>query len=42
MRNFLAHEYGIIDNEGIFDTVKNNIPDLLAVTRQILCDTKSK
>ncbi len=42
MRNFLAHEYGNIDNEGIFDTIKSNIPDLLAVTRQILLDVKSK
>lgn len=36
MRNFLSHEYGNIDNEGFFDTIKNNIPDLLAVTRIIL------
>ena len=42
MRNFLAHEYGNIDNEGIFDTIKSNIPDLLTVTRQILLDVKSK
>ena len=38
MRNFLSHEYGNIDSEGFFDTIKNNIPDLLAVTRQILED----
>lgn len=38
MRNFLAHEYGDTDSEAVFDTVKKNIPDLLAVTRQILSD----
>ena len=38
MRNFLSHEYGNIDNEAVFDTVKSSIPDLLAVTRQILAD----
>lgn len=38
MRNFLAHEYGYIDSEAVFDTVKKSIPDLLAVTRQILSD----
>jgi len=42
MRNFLSHEYGSIDNEGFFNTVKNNIPDLLAVTRQILADVESE
>ena len=31
-----------IDNEGFFDTIKNNIPDLLRVTRQILTDVKKK
>ena len=40
MRNFLSHEYGNIDNEAVFDTVKNNIPDLLAVTRQMLEDVQ--
>lgn len=40
MRNFLSHEYGTIDNEGFFDTIKNNIPDLLRVTRQILTDVR--
>ena len=39
MRNFLSHEYGDVDAEGIFNTVKNNIPHLLAVTRKIKEDT---
>lgn len=41
MRNFLSHEYGNVDNEGFFDTIKNNIPDLLAVTRKILEDVNN-
>lgn len=40
MRNFLSHEYGSIDNEGFFDTIKNNIPHLLEVTKKILADLK--
>lgn len=41
MRNFLSHEYGDADTLGIFNTVKKNIPDLLAVTRQILADVQA-
>ena len=42
MRNFLSHEYGNIDNEAIFDTVKNSIPDLFNVTCTILKDVEKK
>ena len=38
MRNFLSHEYGNIDAEAFFDTIKNNIPSLLKTTRTILSD----
>ena len=38
MRNFLSHEYGDVDTEGIFNTVKTNIPELLQVTRVIRQD----
>ena len=41
MRNFLAHEYGNIDNEAVFDTIKSNIPDLLLETRRILSNVSS-
>lgn len=41
MRNFLSHEYGEVDAEGVFNTVKVNIPELLPVTRQILSDVQS-
>ncbi len=38
MRNFLSHEYGDVDTEGIFNTVKINIPELLQVSETILQD----
>ena len=38
MRNFLSHEYGDVDAEGIFNTVKTNIPELLRVTEVIQQD----
>ncbi len=38
MRNFLSHEYGDVDSEGIFNTVKTNIPELLQVTEVIQQD----
>ena len=38
MRNFLSHEYGDVDAEGIFNTVKTNIPDLLHVTETLRQD----
>ena len=38
MRNFLSHEYGDVDAEGIFNTVKTNIPELLKVTEGIQQD----
>ena len=41
MRNFLSHEYGNIDADGFFDTIKNSIPELLSVTRQMLSDVTS-
>lgn len=41
MRNFLSHEYGDVDAEGIFNTVKTNIPELLQVTETIRQDLES-
>ena len=38
MRNFLSHEYGDVDTEGIFNTVKTNIPELLQVSELIKQD----
>ena len=43
MRDFLSHGYGEVDTEGIFNTIKGNIPELLQVTeaiRQDLTDGK--
>ena len=41
MRNFLSHEYGNIDADGFFDTIKNSIPELLSVTRKMLSDVSA-
>ena len=41
MRNFLSHEYGDVDALGIFNTVKNNIPELHNLTKLILADVSS-
>ena len=41
MRNFLSHEYGDVDTEGIFNTVKTNIPELLQVAGIIRQDLVS-
>ena len=41
MRNFLSHEYGDVDAEGIFNTVKTNIPELLHVSEVIRQDLAS-
>lgn len=38
MRNFLSHEYGDVDTEGIFNTVKTSIPELVQVTEVIQQD----
>ena len=38
MRNFLSHEYGDVDIEGIYNTVKTNIPELFQVTEVIKLD----
>lgn len=41
MRNFLSHEYGDVDAEGIINTVKTNIPELQAVTERMLKDLRA-
>jgi len=41
MRNFLSHEYGDVDAEGIFNTVKTNIPELLQATKTIRQDLEN-
>lgn len=38
MRNFLSHEYGEVDAEGIYGTIKTDIPDLLSVIKLMLSD----
>lgn len=41
MRNFLSHEYGDVDTEGIFNTVKTSIPELLDVSGMIYQDVSN-
>lgn len=41
MRNFLSHEYGDVDAEAIFNTVKTNIPELLQTSEVIRKDILS-
>jgi uncharacterized protein with HEPN domain len=41
MRNFLSHQYVEVDSEGIFSTIKNDIPVLLEVTTTMLGDLES-
>ena len=41
MRNFLSHQYVEVDAEGIFSTIKNDIPILLEVTITMLGDLES-
>lgn len=42
MRNFLSHEYGDVeDAEGIFNTVKTNIPELLQATKTLRQDLEN-
>ena len=38
MKNFLSHGYGDVDSEGIFNTIKTDIPALLSVTEKMLSD----
>ena len=41
MRNFIAHEYANVDEEAIFATLKNDLPVLKEVSKQILLDLQS-
>ena len=41
MRNFRSHEYGDVDAEGIYNTVKDNIPLLLETSKQMLAAVQS-
>ena len=38
MRNFIAHEYANVDEEAIFTTLKQDMPHLKEVSKQILID----
>ena len=38
MRNFIAHEYANVDEEAIFTTLKEDLPQLKEVSKQMLDD----
>ena len=38
IRNFIAHEYANVDEEAIFTTLKQDLPQLKEVSKQILHD----
>ncbi len=35
-RNVIAHGYGVVDNEIVWDIIKNHLPDLIEKCRNIL------
>ena len=37
LRNRIVHEYGSVDLSVIYDTVTNDIPDLLDLLKEIVC-----
>ena len=37
----MSHEYGDVDAEGVFNTVKSNIPELLRVARTMQEDLEA-
>ena len=41
MRNFIAHEYANVDEEAIFTTLKEDLPQLKKVSEQILDDLQN-
>lgn len=41
MRNFIAHEYANIDEEAIFTTLKQDLPQLKEVSKIILADLQN-
>lgn len=41
MRNFIAHEYANVDEEAIFTTLKEDLPQLKEVSKNILKDLQS-
>ena len=42
MRNFLSHEYVEVDENALFNTIKDDLPELLKVTELILKDVEQR
>lgn len=41
MRNFISHEYAMVNPEKVYYTVKQDLPQLIAVLRRIITDLRS-
>lgn len=41
LRNFISHEYSLVDPREIFTIVKQDLPQLIAVLRRIITDLRS-
>lgn len=42
MRNVLAHEYGTVDLEKVYDVVKRQLPELLTHLRELIADLEKE
>lgn len=42
MRNFISHEYNMVNPEKIFYTVKQDLPALIPVLHRIIADLRNK
>ncbi len=38
MRNFISHEYASVDEEVVYDVIKNDLPQMQKVIKEILLD----
>lgn len=38
MRNFISHEYANVDEEIVFEVIKEDLPQMLEVVKEILLD----
>ena len=41
LRNIIVHEYHHVDEEEIFNIIKNDLPLLLSTVKEMLADLKS-
>ena len=41
LRNFISHEYSLVDPKELFNVVKQDLPELIAVLRRIIDDLRA-